>query len=313
MRIGYPCINLTLKNNNPSTFRIKSYSERRFNETVKNNLNHLQKILEFNVNNNILFFRLSSDIIPFASHPICKVNWRNVFKKDLKNIGDYINNNKMRISMHPDQFVILNSKNERVIENSIRELQYHSDLLESIDMPFDAKIQIHIGGIYDNKSFAKERFIKIFTNLDENLKNRIVIENDDRLYTLKDCLEINKQTEIPIILDIFHHECLNNGENITDALVYAANTWEYSLDGFPIIDYSSQSIGERKGKHTKTIYKNHFVYSYNQIKKIHKNYSIDFDIMLEIKDKENSAFLALEIIKSLNNSNKKHLKQISID
>ena len=59
-------------------------------------------------------------------------------------------------------------------------------------MSFDAKIQIHIGGIYDNKSFAKERFIKIFTNLDENLKNRIVIKNDDdRLYTLKDCLEIN--------------------------------------------------------------------------------------------------------------------------
>ena len=64
-----------------------------------------------------------------------------------------------------------------------------------MDIPFDAKIQIHIGGIYDNKSFAKERFIKIFTNLDENLKNRIVIENDDRLYTLKDCLEINKQTD----------------------------------------------------------------------------------------------------------------------
>jgi len=214
--------------------------------------------------------------------------------------------------MHQDQFVILNSKNERVIENSIR-AQYHSDLLESIDIPFDAKIQIHIGGIYHNKSFAKERSIKIFTNLDENLKNRIVIENDDRLYTLKDCLEINKQKEIPIILDIFHHECLNNGENITDALVYAVNTWEYPLDGFPIIDYSSQSIGERKGKHTKTINKMVFVYSYNQMKKIHKNYSIDFDIMLEIKDKENSAFLALEIIKSLSNSNKKHLKQISID
>jgi len=93
--------------------------------------------------------------------------------------------------MNPNQFVILNSKNERVIENNIMELQYHSDLLENMDMPFDAKIQIHIGGIYDNKSFAKERFIIISTNLDENLKNRIVIKNDDRLYTLKDCLEIN--------------------------------------------------------------------------------------------------------------------------
>src|SRR5919112_3370013 len=152
MRIGYPCINLTLKNHNPSTFRIKSYSEKRFNETVKNNLNHLQKILAYNLNNNILFFRLSSDIIPFASHPICNINWTNIFKKDLKSIGDFINKNKIRISMHPDQFVILNSKNDKVIENSIRELQYHSDLLESMNMSFDAKIQIHIGGIYEDKS-----------------------------------------------------------------------------------------------------------------------------------------------------------------
>ncbi len=81
MRIGYPCINLTIKNKHPSTFRIKSYSDKRFIETVKNNLNHLQKILIYNLNNNILFFRLSSDIIPFASHPICKINWRNIFKK----------------------------------------------------------------------------------------------------------------------------------------------------------------------------------------------------------------------------------------
>jgi UV DNA damage endonuclease len=304
MRIGYPCKNLALKNINSTTFRIKSYSEKRFKETVKNNLNHLQKILEFNLNNNILFFRLSSDIIPFASHPICKVDWRDIFKKDLEKIGDYINKNNMRISMHPDQFVILNSKNDIVIENSIRELQYHADLLESMKMPLDAKIQIHVGGIYDNKSFAKKRFIKTFKNLEENLKNRIIIENDDRLYPLKDCIEINNQTGIPIVFDIFHHECLNNKESTTDALISAANTWKYSFDGFPIIDYSSQSIGERKGKHAKTLNKSHFIYSYNQIKKINRDYSIDFDIMLEIKDKENSTFLALDFTKSLKNSNK---------
>ena len=215
----------------------------------------------------------------------------------------------MRISIYPDQFVILNSKNDIVIENSFRELRYHADLLESMNLSLDAKIQIHIGGIYDNKSVAKGRFIKIFKTLDENLKNRIIIENDDRLYALKDCLEINKQTDIPIVFDTFHHECLYNKENTANALVFASNTWKHSFDGSPIIDYGSESTGERKGKHTNTINKNHFVYSYNQIKKIHKDYSIDFDIMLEIKDKENSVFLDLEFIKSLNNSNKKHLNK----
>ena len=185
MKIGYPCINLTLKNPYSSTFRLKSFSEKRFNETVKNNLNHLSKILKFNLNNNILFFRLSSGIIPFASHPICNIDWDYIFKTELNEIGKFIKKNNMRISMHPDQFVILNSKNEKIIENSVRELQYHSKVLESMNLTHSAKIQIHIGGVYEDKRTSKERFIKTFMKLEENLKKRIIIENDDRIICFK--------------------------------------------------------------------------------------------------------------------------------
>jgi UV DNA damage endonuclease len=299
LKIGYPCINLTLKNPHSSTFRLKSFSEKRFNETVKNNLNHLLKILKFNLNNNILFFRLSSDIIPFASHPICKINWDYIFKTELKEIGEFIKKNNMRISMHPDQFVILNSKNEKIIENSVRELQYHSKVLESMNLPYNAKIQIHIGGVYDDKKTSKERFIKTFMKLEENLKKRIIIENDDRSYTLKDCLKVSEETGIPIVFDTLHHECLNNNETIQEALTSSTNTWKYILDGYPIIDYSSQSIGDRKGKHTKTIDENHFISYYKELIKFSKNKSMVADIMLEIKDKENSALLALELIKNI--------------
>ena len=299
MKIGYPCINLTLKNPYSSTFRLKSFSEKRFNETVKNNLNHLLKILKFNLNNNILFFRLSSDIIPFASHPICKIDWDYTFKTELNEIGEFIKKNNMRISMHPDQFVILNSKNEKIIENSIRELQYHSKVLESMNLPYNAKIQIHIGGVYEDKRTSKERFIKTFMKLEENLKKRIIIENDDRSYALKDCLDINEETGIPIVFDTLHHECLNNNETIEEALTSSTNSWKYILDGHPIIDYSSQRIGERKGKHTKTIDKNHFISYYKELIKFSKNKSMVADIMLEIKDKENSALLALELIKNI--------------
>ena len=219
MKIGYPCINLTLKNSYSSTFRLKSFSEKKFNETVKNNLNHLLKILKFNLNNNILFFRLSSDIIPFASHPICEIDWNYTFKTELNEIGELVKkNNNMRISMHPDQFIILNSKNEKIIENSVRELQYHSKLLDSMDLPHNAKIQIHVGGVYEDKRTSKERFIKTFMKLEENLKKRIIIENDDRLYALKDCLDINNEIGIPIVFDTLHHECLNNNETIQQAL-----------------------------------------------------------------------------------------------
>lgn len=299
MRIGYPCINTTLKNPNSSTFRLKSYSEKRFNETVKNNLNHLLKILHFNKKNNIFFFRISSDIIPFASHPICQLDWKKKFKTELNEIGKFIIQNNMRISMHPDQFVILNSSNEKVVENSVRELEYHYKLLQSMNLSNESKIQIHIGGVYGDKKISKNKFISGFTKIPEYLKNRLVIENDDRSYSLKDCLDINKETGIPIVFDVFHHECLNESEIFHDALEYSSKTWNHSLDGNPIVDYSSQSVGDRRGKHSKTLDYMHFIFYYNELKRFSDEKFIDFDIMLEIKDKENSVIRALNSIKHI--------------
>lgn len=294
MRIGYPCINLTLNNPFPSTFRLKSFSDDRFKETVKNNLDHLLKILKFNLKNNILFFRISSDLIPFASHPICNFDWSSYFNSEFKEIGKFVTKNNMRVSMHPDQFVILNSADEKIVQNSIRELQYHFHVLKTMNFSYDAKIQIHVGGVYGNKAAAKDRFIKTFNNLEDNLKRRIIIENDDRSYSLNDCLDINKETGIPIVFDTFHHECLNNNETTAEALISSSKTWKHSLDGIPVIDYSSQSKGERKGKHSKTIEINHFVEYYKIFNEILRKEAIDLDVMLEIKDKEKSALLAIE-------------------
>lgn len=299
MRIGYPCINLTLKNQYSSTFRLKSYSEKRFNETVKNNLNHLLSVLNFNRRNNIYFFRISSDIIPFASHPVCDIDWSDTFKEKLQEIGNFIIKNNIRVSMHPDQFVILNSKSEDIVNNSIRELQYHCKLLDSMRLPNSAKIQIHGGGVYGDKGKAKKDFSNNFNKLlEECLKRRLVIENDDRSYSLQDCLDINSETGVPIVFDTFHHECLNSGETFQQSLSSFIKSWKYTTDGNPILDYSSQSIGERKGKHAKTLDKNHFIYMYDEFKNTIKENQVDLDIMLEIKDKEKSALLALKMVQS---------------
>ena len=185
-------------------------------------------ILNFNIRNSIYFFRISSGIIPFASHPICDIEWNETFKADLKEMGDFINKNNIRVSMHPDQFVILNSKNEYVIKNSIRELQYHCNLLDSMRLPSSAKIQIHGGGVYGDKKKSKKDFSNNFSNLlEENLKKRLVIENDDRSYSLKDCLDIQSEISIPIVFDTFHHECLNNGGRIQQALSSITKSWNF--------------------------------------------------------------------------------------
>jgi UV DNA damage endonuclease len=303
MKIGYPCINNSIPRNAPSTFRLASYSENRLIQTLKTNLMHLDQILRYNVNNNLLFFRISSDLVPFASHPICKLNWRRTFQSEFEQIGNFINTHNIRVSMHPDQFVILNSPNTKTVENSINELKYHCSILDAMCLDETAKVQIHVGGVYKNMQEAIDRFVTTFNGIsksvDDSIKERLVIENDDHLYSLKDCLSINQETGISIVFDVFHHELLNNDESLRIALQKAMSTWKLSYDGLPIVDYSSQNKANRegenkvrRGRHTETIDPILFK---TFLKETH---DLDFDIMLEIKDKEKSALKALELLRA---------------
>lgn len=113
MKIGYPCINTSIPRDTPSMFRLAFYSEGRLIQIVKDNLNHLAKILKYNVDHDLLFFRISSEIVPFASHPICKFSWDKYFQSEFEEIGNYIKNHHIRISMHPDQYVVINSPTEK--------------------------------------------------------------------------------------------------------------------------------------------------------------------------------------------------------
>ena len=131
-----------------------------------------------------------------------------------------------------------------------------------------------------------------YKKLPKTVKGRLAIENDDRLFSLKDCLEVHDRTGIPVIFDSFHHECLNNGESFRQAVKAAARTWK-KKDGILMTDYSSQKKDARKGTHVYHINTGHFK------KFINETNGNDFDIMLEIKDKEKSALEALTLLKEL--------------
>lgn len=290
MKIGYPCINRSIGCKSDGTFRLKNYSEDRFKSTVESNLECLLKILRFNKENHMLFFRITSELVPFASHPVCTLPWQEYFSETFKEIGSFLKENNFRISMHPDQFVVLNSKRQVVLKNSVRELQYHADVLDAMELNESHKIQIHVGGVYGEKEKSLNRFIKRHKELDAGIIKRLVIENDHRSFTLKDCLVISEEINIPVIFDTFHHQIKSSGESLSEALEYVSSTWS-KRDGLPMVDYSSQHPKKSLQSHAEEIdiadFKNFIL----------RSRPYNMDIMLEIKDKEKSALKALNVVK----------------
>lgn len=288
MRIGYPCINRSIGCTASRTFRLSSYTDNRLRDTVRENLACLAKILAYNEKHHLLFFRVTSDLVPFASHPVCTFPWQEYFSGQFEQIGTYIRKHGFRISMHPDQFVLLNAPDEGVLRRSIADLVYQVQVLDLMGLDNSAKVQIHAGGVYGNKTASIERFVNRYELLDPSIRCRLVIENDERLYTISDCLAISEQTGIPVITDSFHHSLLNNGKKFADLLQPVRQTWKRA-DGIPMVDYSSQEPGKRVGAHAEHIIADDF----RQF--LATTLPADLDIMLEIKDKERSALEALGI------------------
>ncbi len=292
MKIGYPCVNETLPCSAARTFRLASYSPERLVETVAANLACLREILAWNVQHGLLFFRMGSDIVPFGSHEVNDFPWQTHFKADFKALGDFIRQHDMRISFHPDQFVVLNSPNPDIVRRSVNELVYQGSMLDLMELDSTAKLQIHAGGAYGDKGPALARWVDTFHSLlPEAVKVRLVVENDDRLYSLRECLSLHDETGVPILFDNFHHECLNHGEPMREALRLAAATWHPTRDGVLMMDYSSQALGERRGKHTDTLVPELFRGFLTDLD------GLNVDMMLEIKDKEASAIRALGILR----------------
>lgn len=286
MKIGYPCINRSIGCSANRTFRLNSYSEKYLIDTVSNNLNCLEKILQFNVSKNILFFRITSDLVPFASHPVCKFKWQEYFSDKFREIGHFIKEKHIRISMHPDQFTLINSPDTEIFKRSVAELEYHSDVLDLMHLNTDAKIQIHVGGVYGDKSESIRRFVARHKTLSEKIRRRLVIENDDRNYIFAECLEIYGQTGIPVLFDSFHHSIKSGGETLRECVESASKTWG-KKDGILMMDYSSQKKGAPIGTHSYNINTTAFQ------RFLKETAPFDFDIMLEIKDKEVSALKAV--------------------
>ena len=285
MRIGYVGSNLTL-GTKTATFRLAGFTPERAREVAEANLAAAMLCLEWNAARGIGFFRLSSQIVPFASHPDAEWAWREELAPSLRAIGAFANSQGMRLGTHPGQYTLPNSPRPEVVEASILELAYHSDMLDLMELPADARVQIHVGGVYGDREASLQRWVEAYRALPEPVVRRMAVENDERLFGLSDCLRLHGETGVPVIFDVFHHALLNTGEALPEAYERVRPTW----NGLPMqLDYSSQNADRRFGAHTETLDEADFA-----------AFLVDVpdsaDVMLEIKDKETSAMKALSVM-----------------
>ncbi|MDD3927004.1 MAG: UV DNA damage repair endonuclease UvsE [bacterium] len=262
-------------------------------------LSHLEKILDYLDRNNIRMYRMSSDIAPYLTHPdLTQFHGQlEECSDDLASFGARAGSLDIRLSLHPAQFVVLNSTDEDVAVKAIRDLEAQSAILDVMGLNDEAVVVIHVGGLYGDRDAAVARFIRRYSELDEAAKRRVVLENDERLFGVADILGIHEATGIRLVFDYLHH-MLNNPDGIAlrPALEACLNTWQGR--GKPKIHFSSPRTEMREvtqkedgRKATKLLppdyaghsdYINPFEFAFF----LREASGLEFDIMLEAKSKD---------------------------
>lgn len=200
MRIGYACLTVGVPNTGIKSCMMKNASESRLLELISHNLTSLDHILDYNIENNIRLFRISSGLIPFGSSKVNSLPWWDIYRSELLRLGQKINKNMIRVSMHPGQYTVINSPKEEVVKRAMDDLTYHTKVLDSLGVGTEHKIILHIGGAYNDKKSAMHRFISNYSYLTDSIKNRIVLENDDKLFHIGDVLELGACLMHPLFL-----------------------------------------------------------------------------------------------------------------
>ena len=260
----------------------------RLAQVIDGNLAALDAILDYNRANGIRLFRVSSDVIPFGSSPVNQLDWRSLFADRLAALGEKARRSGIRLSMHPGQYTVLNAPDRNVAERAAADLAYHEAFLSALGMDDACKIILHVGGAYGDKRSALQRFAAAYRQLPSRVQRRLVLENDDRLFTACEVLELCRAIGAPMVLDTLHHE-VNHAPGDPGALdlVDAARATWRQADGRPKIHYSQQATGKRPGAHADSIAVDPFLAFYRSLDQR------GIDIMLEVKDKNLSAVKCL--------------------
>lgn len=284
IRFGYACLARGVPGTELRSCTLRTVSPEKLREITAHNLCALERLIDYNIKNRIPLFRISSDLIPFGSGPVNTICWQVEFAQDFHRIGKKISDAGMRVSMHPGQYTVLNSPNPDVVRRAIADLNYHEQVLNLLGTDCSSKIILHVGGVYGEREASVRRFTQNWPLLGRGIRDRVVLENDERSYDIAEVLCLAEQVGVPAVFDTLHHS-IHHPQKEKPLRFWAkqcAETWIQS-DGRQKIHYSQQEPGGRPGAHSQTIHMREFLRFFENVE------DLDLDIMLEVKDKNISA------------------------
>lgn len=285
--LGYACQNLTLNENakqkdrilTDRTCRIATFDLTNVSELIKKNSADLIKIMQWNAENGVRFFRVSSNIFPFYDH--CDLGYKlealkdcDEIKTNLAKAGDIAKNIGIRLSCHPGPYTCIASPDDSVCNKSLTTLEMHFLIGKLLDAK-DFCINFHVGGAYKDKNETAKRFCKNFSRLDKCIQKMVTIENDDKesMWSITDLYQkVHSECGVKLVLDVHHHK-FRGDESLEDAASLAFSTWEEET---PKVHYSESAEGKIPQAHSDFVE--------NRIPELSS--SVYYDVMIEAKAKD---------------------------
>ena len=279
-RLGFVASVLSEDISTSRTCRLKNATRVRIRELIVENLDALGRVITFLERHKILLYRITSNLIPFASHAINGVKWWEEYARELEALGRRFAQLGVRVSTHPGQYTVLNSPNPAVVRAAIAELEYHARLLDLLGADGSGKIVVHLGGLYaGSEEVAIERFSAVVSTLPEAIRRRLVVENDDRLFDAEQALDAGRRTGLPVVFDWLHHQANPCRAPLKDVLEGIFSTWG-GAHGIPKVHLSTQARNAPPGAHAA------FIDPDDALAMIRALPPRPFDCMLEAKEKD---------------------------
>lgn len=279
-RLGFVASVLSEGLSTSRTCRLRNATPERLRALTLENLEALDRVAGFLERRRIRLYRVSSNIVPYASHTVNSTEWWEEFAPRLQLIGRRLQALGARISTHPGQYTVLNSPNPAIVRAATAELVYQARLLDALGADTSGKIVIHVGGLYGgSESDALDRFVAAVSLLPMAVRRRLVVENDDRLFDAEEVLAASRQLGIPVVFDWLHHQSNPARRPIREVLEEIFSTWG-PADGRPKVHLSSQAREAPPGAHAD------FVRPADFLAFLEVTPPRPFDCMLEAKQKD---------------------------